>query len=867
MQKVIRILIFSVVVSLIFCPALCPRMALAADSNEVFKKIRNLKQNGKSDAIIELLVDKVKTETDLEKKSLEYLLLAISYYQQSKLDEALEILKSQDFSKSKIEDYAYYYRALIEKKRGDFAAARKSFANLLDSETPQLIALDAKYNLALMSIQEKKFKEADVELKQIIKKWKFTEKYPSVLWQQMLVQKSLKQNYCKAAKEIYSKFPTYIEAKSWGYNLAKNQINGANVNCQATPKEQSTRIRYLQLGGDMDRALTELKDLRVELEQKFAKSKSKAKEKAQVEKQDDETDSESENKEVADNEDEDEGFSGLYSVDAMISQVLIAQGKADEALKIILGYYEDQGNRSGYLQLLAKAAGRLGEYQAAASAFDKIYRLSPKSKVGKQVLFQSAFLSYQFQDYDGAARKFSEFIQQFPGSELSRDSQWYLAWLKYLRGDFDGAYHGFAQISSGKNKSFKYIRIGKKRKRRKVEIATDTVTIDRAQYWMGMSLLKLEKTSEARSIFEKLSRDPSIGYYAVASYYRLSNLPQSSSSNVNADSAQHIEVNDVSIGEDMTAQLSTTLPPADMEFNGELGPNANFNNAKLAYRFERAKNLALMTLDDLCRLELAEIEKHTKTHGDLKQLMELYQNVQSYFRSSYIGEVSFSVERVQTGLIQARNLWEAAYPRAFDSVVMAQSKSLGIHEELIWSIMRAESHYRQDARSPVGAMGLMQLMPFTASKVADLAGIKDFDPTQLIQPEVNIKLGSRYLQRLFEKYTYVPLIAASYNAGPHRVASWLKSFGNLDMDEFIEHIPFFETRNYVKRVVRNYQIYALLYNSKLPKQIKLEAPKIAGEKIETNNVPDFKSTLQARSLKWLIQPVNVRVQDQGREVW
>jgi len=80
---------------------------------------------------------------------------------------------------------------------------------------------------------------------------------------------------------------------------------------------------------------------------------------------------------------------------------------------------------------------------------------------------------------------------------------------------------------------------------------------------------------------------------------------------------------------------------------------------------------------------------------------------------------------------------------------------------------------------------------------------------------VAIKIGSRYLQRLMSKFDQnVALSAAAYNAGPHRVRGWLASFGTLDVDEFIEHIRFLETRNYVKKVVSNYYIYSQLYFKK-----------------------------------------------------
>ena len=154
--------------------------------------------------------------------------------------------------------------------------------------------------------------------------------------------------------------------------------------------------------------------------------------------------------------------------------------------------------------------------------------------------------------------------------------------------------------------------------------------------------------------------------------------------------------------------------------------------------------------------------------------------------------------------------------------------------------MRAESQYRFDARSPVGATGLMQLMPFTAQQVARVYMSRSMDGINLTDPATNIELGARYLRRLAEKTGgSLPLMAAAYNAGPHRALIWLRGFGSLGMDEFIEHIPFAETRNYVKKVSRHYKIYLALYEG------------------------------DRGSLTWLTGPVGVRpdVSSTALEVW
>jgi soluble lytic murein transglycosylase len=120
----------------------------------------------------------------------------------------------------------------------------------------------------------------------------------------------------------------------------------------------------------------------------------------------------------------------------------------------------------------------------------------------------------------------------------------------------------------------------------------------------------------------------------------------------------------------------------------------------------------------------------------------------------------------------------------------------------------------QDARSSVGALGLMQLMPKTADSVA--RKLKQSKPAanDIIKPERNIQLGSAYLKQVYDRFEKHPVLAiASYNAGPHRVQNWLPEDLAMPADIWIEMIPFRETRNYVKSVLA----YTVIYGSKLGK--------------------------------------------------
>jgi soluble lytic murein transglycosylase len=133
----------------------------------------------------------------------------------------------------------------------------------------------------------------------------------------------------------------------------------------------------------------------------------------------------------------------------------------------------------------------------------------------------------------------------------------------------------------------------------------------------------------------------------------------------------------------------------------------------------------------------------------------------------------------------------------------------------MFAITKQESAFNSDAKSPVGAMGLMQLMPATAKNTAKKAGLT-YRPTDLLEANKNIVLGSHYLDELLNAFSGNRiLVAAAYNAGPGRVKQWLtKDENKLPYDVWIETIPFKETRNYVQNVLSFTVVYSYRTGSK-----------------------------------------------------
>ncbi len=160
---------------------------------------------------------------------------------------------------------------------------------------------------------------------------------------------------------------------------------------------------------------------------------------------------------------------------------------------------------------------------------------------------------------------------------------------------------------------------------------------------------------------------------------------------------------------------------------------------------------------------------------------------------------------------------QVRFPLAYQEQLAQAAKATSVSPLFLYAITRQESAFMPDARSPVGATGLMQLMPATAKQTARKSGLS-FSPSDLVQPEKNIALGSRYLNQLLGQFGGNRILAAAaYNAGPSRVRQWLtKEDAKLPYDIWIETIPFQETRGYVQNVLSFSVIYAYRTGAKQP---------------------------------------------------
>ena len=162
--------------------------------------------------------------------------------------------------------------------------------------------------------------------------------------------------------------------------------------------------------------------------------------------------------------------------------------------------------------------------------------------------------------------------------------------------------------------------------------------------------------------------------------------------------------------------------------------------------------------------------------------------------------------------------WAQRYPTPHREAVVAQAKETGVDAAFVYGLIRQESRFILDAKSHVGASGLMQLMPATAKWTAKRIGMQDYTRSKVHDVDVNLKLGVSYLKYVMDENENNPsYAAAAYNAGPHRVKTWRSAMESdpaakltdkaLSLAIWAENIPFSETRDYVKKVAANTEKY------------------------------------------------------------
>ncbi len=288
---------------------------------------------------------------------------------------------------------------------------------------------------------------------------------------------------------------------------------------------------------------------------------------------------------------------------------------------------------------------------------------------------------------------------------------------------------------------------------------------DRADYWRGRALELGGDRRGAKALYRTLVRSAPLGWYALFARRHL-----------------------VALGEPDPSPLPDVAIPDEP---------APIFDLPIEARFYRS-----VGLDRDAAVELARTSAALQRTSGARALSSAYLSLLDFHRAYRVGATSSMLSHPPSGA--AGWAWDASYPRAFEPAVRQASRIARIEPELIWSVMRQESAFDPEVVSYADAIGLMQLLPSTAAAVATRTS-SAFSRDVLYDPTANVRLGAAYLAELNRAYG-VPLCFAAYNAGEHRVDQWLAR-GEMDLDRFVEEIPFSQTRGYVRRVTASLAHY------------------------------------------------------------
>ncbi|MEM8675575.1 MAG: transglycosylase SLT domain-containing protein [Cyanobacteria bacterium P01_G01_bin.67] len=221
------------------------------------------------------------------------------------------------------------------------------------------------------------------------------------------------------------------------------------------------------------------------------------------------------------------------------------------------------------------------------------------------------------------------------------------------------------------------------------------------------------------------------------------------------------------------------------------------------------------------QLEISDRSKLSVTDDFTKGLLKLYQgrNLRGINQIWYLQDRDSPEDKQQwQQLRQTPEYWQALYPFPYENTILKWSKQRQLNPLLVTSLIRQESRFEPEIESSAGALGLMQVMPATGKNAAKNIGLSNYS---LTKPEDNVNIGTYYLDYTHQKYSNNSMLAvASYNAGPNAVATWVSRYGLQDADEFVEKIPYRETKGYVESVFENYWNYMLVYNPEVGKLFK-----------------------------------------------
>jgi len=398
----------------------------------------------------------------------------------------------------------------------------------------------------------------------------------------------------------------------------------------------------------------------------------------------------------------------------------------------------------------ARSLARAGDVPRAVKEFEKIAKKS-RGELGVRATYLAGLLLDGRGKRERAEAHFDRVSRNRVSPGLSRAALWRLGWSAFRAGD--------------DNKALGYLD-------RLLAQERDPIGRLKTQYWRARTLERMGNP-EAETEFASMAQVYPFSYYGWRSRDRIS---------------------------DHSVPATGAGPDSGKDRLGE-------------EELTRARILLSAGLDREAVEDMRRSARRARSLGDRVVLADLFSEAHEYHDSLRLMVDAYTENLARGPVPHFEALWWHAWPAAYGEYVRDSTSAPGsVEPALVLAIMREESSYRPKILSPSGARGLLQIMVPTGERLAERMGQSHFDPDDLFEPETNIRLGAHYLGELQRRFDgRMSASIASYNAGPLAVESWITEADTRDDDEWVESIPYDQTRSYVKRVLRSYHAYRVLY--------------------------------------------------------
>ena len=398
---------------------------------------------------------------------------------------------------------------------------------------------------------------------------------------------------------------------------------------------------------------------------------------------------------------------------------------------------------------------------------DQIRQTAPTSTWLEQELLASGNIYLLRRDYDRAIDSYRELQERFPNGGRASYAHWKAAWL-----------------------SLRQSRNAEARKEFEDQIALYPTSpeVPAALYWRARLAEEDGEPAKARAYYQKLVERFRNYYYGDLARQELRKLKSDGD-------PEHIPLLDRVPPIDAGAKVMPDPVPAD------------------DLRVQKARLLENGALLDFAVRELKAAAEEDKGNWLAPETARMYQEAGRYDAAVEVMKRAapnyFAVDLTSL----PRSYWEALFPKPYWIDLKKFSSSNALDPYLVASLVRQESEYNPNAVSRKDAVGLMQLLPKVGKTVAKQEKLRRYSATQLFSPGVNLQLGTRYFRMMVDKFGAFEYALAAYNAGSDRVQDWLGQGKYRDPQEFVESIPFTETREYVQAILRNANVYRQLYGT------------------------------------------------------